>query len=160
MALSNSAHFLLLVAVTLVAWAYFVHTHELSLPASGESSPANADAEQDLPAVWKKQEALFVTAGVCAAFAAFMMLPSLCTGPITSANAGQWGGFLACAAATLVIFSWFYHANGQKVANVENYNPKTTATLRAVGGSAAGLAALLGGMSALPMLRGLAPIAA
>lgn len=150
--LSSSSHFLLMTALALVAWAFYVMAHELQLE---EASSPRVDGEQDLPSVYSKQQALFVSAGVMTAFAALMMVPSMCSGGINSKNAGQWSGFLATAAATLVIFSWFYEAQGQTAGHTASYNVKTTSTLQAVGGSLAGASGLLALAGLLPVSFGI-----
>lgn len=144
---SNASMFFLLAAVSLVAWAFYVKSNELTL--DEVTSPAQ-DGQQDMADVYTKQQALFVTAGVLCALASLMMLPSLCSGGVSMQNASQWGGFLAGGAATLVIFSLFYEAQGSTAAHSGSYNGKTTSALQAVGGSMAAASALLAAGSILP----------
>lgn len=143
---SAAASFCLIAALSLVAFAFYVQMHELALPAVGTSSPANPDAEQDMDSVWTKQQALFITAGVLAALAAFVMMPTLCAGPINRNNATQYGAFMAAGGATLLCFSFWYNAQGQTAAYEATYKPKTTSILQALGGSMAGVSALVAAM--------------
>lgn len=148
--------FLFAAALSFIAWGFYVRSHEMTLPAAG--STENPASEQDMPAVYKKQQALFITAGACVGICCFLALadmvgaknsPTSIAALITKPHA--WAPLLGCVAVTLLAFAWFHHAQGQTEAHSESYNVKTTATLEAVAGSIAAVAAVLFGTQGVPI---------